>query len=128
MRVAIEQGLGLLAGTLDQVHIQGKTPSPERRNAVLADPQELSGSSNLQVLERDLIPLLGLGQDAKPALPLFGGRGSYEDTGRLLPLPADPTSELMELGQSESMGVLDDEEIRIRNIHPDLYDGGAYEG
>ena len=55
------------------------------------------------------------------------GIGEEDAVGFVL-AASDAAAELVDLGEAETLGVVEDEEVRIWDIDPDFDDGGGYEG
>jgi len=90
----------------------------------------LKGDADLQIPERELEPRAEFGQLLERPEPPLGlivdpAVGRDEQVGvRLLALPAHPSTELIELGQAEPVGAVDDDRVRRRDVEARLHDRG----
>ncbi len=101
--------------------------------AVLLGAQEVAGASDLEVTHGQLEPRAQLGQFLKGAQPPLGlfvdtpvGR-HQQIRERLLALAAHAAAQLVELGQTEAVGAVDDDRVRRRDVEPRLDDGGGHQ-
>ena len=107
-----------------------KIVAHRRDVAVLLGPQQVARPPDLQIAQRQLEPRAQLGQllhRPEPALGLLVhppvGRDQQVGVG-LQSLPPHPPAELVELGQAEPVGPVDDDGVRGRDVEPRLHDGG----
>ena len=98
----------------------------EARIAALARPQHLAAAAQAKILLRDHKPVLDLPQDIEARLCRVGQRRLVEQDARGLRRPSsDAAAQLMELGEAEHLGVLDDHHGRRGDVDADLNDGGG---
>lgn len=80
--------------------------------------EQVPGAAENEVGVRQIEPVARPLEDLEAA---GGGGGGREEHAPGLPLPPpDPPSQLMELGDAESLRVHDDHHRRVRNVDPDL--------
>ena len=93
----------------------------ELRQARLARPEELAGAADLEVDLGEPEPVLR-GFHGREALLALVGRGAAreQDAERLGGPAADAAAQLVELGQAEALGVLDQHHRRVGHVDPDL--------
>src|SRR4051812_6336345 len=103
----------------------GQVREPEGRQAALADAEHLAWTAQPQVLLRNRETVLGPPQDRQP-----GARGGVQrrlveqQAGGFPRAAADATAKLVQLGQSEPLGMLDNDDAGIGHVDPDLDYGG----
>ena len=94
-------------------------------------PEEIAGAADLQVAHRQLesrSQVLQLPDDVETLVGALAERplhGVEEVRVGALPGPPDPAPELVELGQAEPVGVVDDDGVGVGDVQPGLDDGGA---
>ena len=89
--------------------------------------EEFSRASVAQIVLCDFEPVLRRLHDFEtfPGCLVFFMRD--EDTVRLMGAASDPSSQLMELGESKAFGILNEHDRRVGHIDPDFDDGGGNE-
>ena len=84
-------------------------------------PEHLAGAAQPQILLGDAEPVLGLAQDREPPpRHLAERRLVQQQAGRGLVAAADAAAQLVQLGEAEALGVLDDHDRRGRHVDADL--------
>ena len=126
--IAGEDQPGVVAGDFQQVGMGLDAGDLEARRAGLARAQQLAFAAQLQVFLGDEEAVLGLAHDRQPALGGFAERVLVEQhAGRRLRAAPDAAAQLVQLGQAEALGMLDDHDGGVRHVDADLDDGGGDE-
>ena len=89
--------------------------------------EEVAGAPEPQVLLRDLEAVGGIGHDLQPRPGLLVLVVGDQDAVGLVPAPAHPAPQLVELAQAEPLRVLDHHDGGVGHVHPHLDDGGGHE-
>ena len=107
---------------LDQV---GKLKPARPRLAV---SKKVTRTPELEIALRELEPIVGLAQRSEAKLGVFGHRLAMSQQTRT-PLPGTPdaAAELMQLSEAETLGLLDDDDVGVWNVDPDLENRSPYE-
>ena len=99
----------------------------------LLGAEQVPGAADLEVAHGDLEPRPEVGELAdrlESLVRLLGERavaGVEEVRVRALAAPPDPTAQLVELGETEQVGTVDDERVHRRDVEPALDDRRAHE-
>ena len=114
---------GFLARLLHQCKVGSEVCDVQCRQAVLSTAKEIARAALREVGARDLKAVIGFAQDFQAfARCLSLIRAEKDAIG--LPLAAsDAPAQLVQLGQAEAVGVLDDHQVGVRHVHADLNDG-----
>src|SRR6185436_10557341 len=106
-----------LAGVVPRPHqplqILGQAREAELRKAGLPDAEDVSGAADLQVRLGDLEAVGGPREDRQAALRLGGQLFVEGEAERRTRAPADPAAQLVELGEAETLGALQDHAGRL---------------
>jgi hypothetical protein len=132
----LDDGPAVLAARLLLLDGLGEHPAvevePDRRHMPgLLGTEDVARAPDLEVGERDLEPGAELGrvEDRLEALAGFVGEAlapPVEQVGVGAPArSAHPAAELVQLGEPERVGAVDDDRVRVRNVEPRLDDRGA---
>src|ERR671920_191474 len=88
----------------------------------------LPGPAQPQILLGDSETVVGLAHEGEAGAPCLAQRIAAHEQADGAPLPSpDPAPQLVELGEAEAVGALDNHQGRVGNIDPDLDDGGGDE-
>jgi predicted DNA repair protein MutK len=121
VRIAGQDQAGVVAGHGDQVAVRHRVGQAIGREAALLEAQRVAAAAQLQVLLGDLEAVVGAPQDVEALLGGLRQRRIVEqDAGALARAPADAAAQLVQLGQAEALGVLDDHDGGVGHIDPDL--------
>ena len=99
--------------------------------AGLLAAEQVAGAADLEVLHRDRHAAAEVGVLGQRREPLVGGLGQrllrrVEEVGvGPLPGPADPAAELVQLGEAEGVGALDDHRVGVGDVEAGLDDRRA---
>ena len=93
---------------------------------MLAGAEEVAGAPEGQVLPADLEAVVGLAQGLEPLEGLGVPVGGEEDAVGLVPAPAHPAPELVELAQAEAVRVLHHHQCGVGHVHAHLDDRGRH--
>ena len=100
----------------------------EAGHARLARAEDLAAAAQPQVLLGDAEAVLGLAHDAEAVAGDGAERRLVEEEADRRPVaPPDAAAELVELGEAEALGVLDDHDGRVGHVDADLDHGGGDE-
>ena len=94
----------------------------------LLGAEQVAGAADLEVAHRDLearaeLRVVGEGRQPRPRLGReLGGFGIEEVRVREDVRAPDAAADLVELGEAEQVGALDDERVRLRDVDPGLDD------
>ena len=119
----IDESGSLAARELEQRPVSAETRELQIGEARLARAEELALAADLEVSLGELEAVGRLDQRLEPLARrvrqlLLGARDQQAE--RLLRPAADAPAQLVELGEPEAVGLLDDHHGRTRNVHPDL--------
>ncbi len=104
--------------------MDGEIGNPQLGQAALPRAQNLARAAEPQILLRDAEAVLGLAHDGEPRpRRLPKGRGIEQKAGGRLVAAADAAAKLVELGEAETLGMLDHHHRRIGHIDADLDHG-----
>ena len=98
-----------------------------RGNPLWARPRTLPSLRSSKSFSASSNPSCSLGDGLEPGPRDLVGRVRHEDAERLDRAAPDATAQLVELGEPEPVGPLDDHHRRRRDVDPDLDDGRADE-
>ena len=107
----------LLSSQFQELSVPYNIREQELGHPRLAGPEKLTRSPNFKILFRNLESILGLAQDVDTLVCLLRAQifGHQNAESRVLTTP-DSSSELMELRETESLGMLDHHEGSAGNI------------
>lgn len=92
-----------------------------RLPAGLLGAENTPGPPQFQVLFGQGEAILRPGRDSQALHPLLAAlRSGNQETKRSVLPPSDPSAKLMKLGQTETLGLLDDHDRGVGNVHTDL--------
>ena len=126
---SVEACLELLHGIGQQPHVEVKPDGHDL--AALLGPQQVAGTTYLEVLHSDLEAgaQVGGGEDGLEALLrnlAYRALWAVQQVGiGAVRAAADTPPELVELRQPEVVSVVDDERVRVGDVETRLDDGGA---
>jgi hypothetical protein len=103
--------------------------------AALLGTEEFAGAAELQIAFGDAEAVVGLLENgeaiARAILLEFGvvadARGVKQETLGLPFAPTDASSKLVKRGEAESVGVLDDDDARVRDVNTDFNHRGGHQ-
>src|SRR6266849_3501347 len=124
LRVAFEHQARVVMGDRDQLLVDREIGEAQARQPALPRPQHLAGAAQPQILLGDAKPVLGFAQDLET--PLGDGterRLVEEQAARRLIAAADAAAQLVQLGEAETLGVLDDDDRGVGHVDADLDHG-----
>ena len=123
--ITIELMHGLGTGVLKYLSVAGKAGDSQiEGDSALLGSLHVPGSPELHVGFRDQESVVGLGHDSEALLCITLESGlAHQYTVALFSAPTYPATELMKLGESETLGILDNHDTRVRDIYPDFYHG-----
>ena len=125
--VLVDERLGVLPGDDGElavvVALERRDAQP--REAALGETEDVALAAQLEVLLGQGEPVLRLDQGLQPRPGDRVLRVRDEHAERLDGAAAHPAAELVELGQPEPLGALDDHHRGLRHVDPDLDDRGA---
>ena len=93
-----------------------------RGKPLWARPEDVALLAQLEVLLGELEPVVRLDDGAQAGHRDLVGRIGHQHAERFDAAAPDPAAELVELGQAEPVGALDDHHRRRRHVDPDLDD------
>jgi hypothetical protein len=114
-------------------HLRVQVEADERHVARLLGPEQGPRSPDLQIAHRHLDAAAQVGELADRGEPVDRllrerrGVAEQEQGVRAHMAAPDPALQLVELGQAEALGVLDDERVGVRVVDPRLDDRGGDE-
>ena len=125
--VGVEQRLGMRSRPDGQLAMLGdlERRDPEAREAALGETEDVALLAQLEVLLGELEPVVRLDDRAQARHRDLVGRVGHQDAERFDAAAPDPAAQLVELGQAEPVGALDDHHRRGRHVDPDLDDRRA---
>src|SRR5207248_2698676 len=123
---------GLALAGLDALDAEGAGGGADAHDVqALLGPQQVAGPPDLEVAQGELEARPQLGQLLQGPEPPLGlvvhpavGRDQQVAEG-LQPLAADPPPKLVELGETEAIGPVDDHRVRRRDVEARLDDRGG---
>ncbi len=124
-------GPGLAHGFVEHLHVQLEAERGDVPGLLV--PEQVAGAAQLQVAHRHAESGAELGVVRQRRQPLRGVRrergGGVVHQIRVGALAAasDAPADLVELGQAEGVGVLDDQRVRLRDVDAGLDDRRAHE-
>jgi len=138
VRIAFEQAKGLLPCSSDDGNICYQIGEPELRKAALPGAQDVARAPQRQIDLGDTEAIRRLFHGLQPddgGSPILDRRPSIdlipemilrcEKTIRLMAAPAYAATQLMQLGQTESLGILDEHDGGVGHVDADFDDGGS---
>jgi hypothetical protein len=135
LRVGLLGSVGRLLRRLhrlvEHLHVELEAERGDVPGLLVAE--QVAGAAQLEVAHGDLEARAELGVVAQGAQALLGvlrqrGRRGVQQVGvGALARPADPPADLVELGQAEHVGALDDERVRLRDVDARLDDRRGHE-
>ena len=130
-RLAIGSSAICLHRLTDQPHVQIETNAGDVSG--LLGTQHVAGPANLQVFQRNRhtrAQLVVLSDGGKPVVGGLGERSLawVEEIGvATFPAPTHPAAQLVQLGQAECLGPLNDEGVGVGDVQAGLDDRGAHQ-
>src|SRR3954452_3116979 len=122
-----DEGGGFAAGDLEDFGVAEDVGETQRGQARLFRAEELAGAAELEVHFRDVeaVRRFDEGADAFPGgvVHLFGD----QDAVALRRAAADAAAKLVELGETETLGLLDEHQGGVAYVHADFDDRGGHE-
>src|SRR6266511_5751965 len=105
-----------------QLEVIGEAGELQVRESRLTDVEERALAPEPQILVGQLEPVRGPdhGLESGPGLLVVRGALVEEDARRPVLGAPDPSPQLMQLSQAETLGVLDQHHRRVRHVHADL--------
>lgn len=128
-RIGLEDGGGGLYGFVEYESVFPEVGDAEvAGEAALLGSLDVAGAAEFEVDFGDFETVVGGGHGFH-AFAGFVGEfvGSHEDTVGLFGSPADTATQLVELGEPEAFGALDDHDGGVGDVDADLDDGGGDE-
>ncbi len=121
--LVVDQLLRQLAGLLEQPAVAAQTREAKLREPRLARAEELALAADLEIDLGELEPVVRGHERLQPGERRVGQlllRPRDEQAVRLLGAPPHPASQLVQLGEAEPVGLLDDHDRRVRDVDADL--------
>ena len=112
----------IVAGNLENLQVTHGVADLEVRQTGLLTAKDIPGTPQLQVPLGDFEAIIGLNHRLHPGLSLISLRVRQQEAVALPVATTNPAPQLVELGQAEAVGVVDDHHGGIRVIDPDLDD------
>ena len=122
--IGIEQVLGDLAG-LDRelaIRLALQRGHPEARESALFEAQDVTLAPELAILLRQGEPVTLVTNCGQARPRRFVGRIRNEDAERFLGPPPYPATQLVELGEPETIRALNDHHRRLGHVNADFHD------
>ena len=119
----VDQLLGELPGLLEQPAIAAQTREAKLREPRLTGAEELALAADLEVDLGQLEPVVRGHERLQPGQRRVGQlllRPRDEQAVRLLGASPHPAAQLVQLGEAEPVGLLDDHDRRVRDVDTDL--------
>lgn len=116
-----------VAGEFDQRAILHEIPETKGRQTALLFSCEFAGSTKAKVRFRDFKAVTCLGQNLETLRGFVRDGITDEDAMSVVGAASDAAAELMQLSESELLGILDHHDGGIGDIHTDLDDTGGEE-
>src|SRR5690606_18550640 len=120
-RPAFQQFTGGIAYCRQQIGVAHQVGDLELQQAGLAGAEHLPGAAQLQILLGDHEAVVGVAHDRQALAADLRERRMVEQhavAGRAA--PADPSAQLVQLGQAEALRVLDDHQAGVGHVDADL--------
>jgi hypothetical protein len=89
--------------------------------------EDFAGAAQAQILVGDAEAVARFLEDTEAGARVFLFRIDEKDAVALVFATTDTAAELVELGEAETLGVVDQHHVRIRHINADLDHGGGHE-
>lgn len=123
----IDEVLSESAGVLEELQVAYGVGAAERHGAGLAESEDIAGAADLSVFFGEFEAIGGL-DECSEAVGGVGGLGiGKEEAVALVGAAADASAELVELGDAEAFGLLDDHDGGIGHVDADFDDCGCNE-
>ena len=122
LRVGGEQGFCLLLRGLQHLRVRAEIRHVHLRQAMLAGAEEIARAAQTQILLGDLKAVVGFTHDRKAGFYLLAFVVGDKDAPALVPAAPDTAAQLMQLAETEALGVFDDHQRGVRHVHADLDD------
>ena len=113
------------AGFLDQAPVLYEVAELEIRKATLRLAKQLAGAALAQVFLSQLKAVAAFFHHGQPVLPLLGSILSNEYAKRLVRASTDAPPELVQLRQPKSIGIFDQHDRGVGDIHAHLDHAGG---
>src|SRR5581483_11576198 len=115
-----EEGEGVFAGLLEEFHFVGDVGELELGKAMLAGAEEFAGPAEGEVHLGDFEAVVGAGHGGEAFFGGFVAAVGDEDAEGGVLSASDAAAELVELGEAESLGVVDDDDGGVGDVDADL--------
>jgi len=125
VRVALEHGPGCFLGLTEQLAVAIEIGQPEGRQAVLAGPEKITRAAQFKVLAGDFKAIGRLAQGAQALPGQIIVAVADQDTVGFVGSAPDPATQLVQLGQTETLGIFDDHQGGIGIVHTNFDHGRA---
>ena len=116
-----------MLGGFQHIHVGGKVGDGKSGQTALPSAEEIAGATQPQVGFGDLEAVVGGAQGLQPLPGGFGFGLMHEETIALALSAAHPAAQLVQLAQTEKVGVLHDHQGGPRHVHTHLDDGGGHQ-
>ena len=127
LRIFREDGQRVFAGLVEHFEFLGDVGHFEFGQAVLAGAEEFAGATELEVHFGDVEAVGGFDHGFQSLLGGVGGGIGDEEAGGGVFAAADAAAELVELGEAEAVGVVDEDHAGIGDVDADFDHGGGDE-
>src|SRR5207248_8051607 len=117
--IALEQRRCRLARAIAEGLVADGIRNAKRRDAALPFTEEVAHPAQPEIGARDLEAILRLLEDAK-SLGCIGAHVAKKDAVGRIGAASDAAPQLMELRETEALGMLDQHDRRVRHVDPDL--------
>src|SRR5579863_2544905 len=118
-------GGGFTPGEFEKLAVADQVSDPEVGQAGLTGAEEFSGAAEFEIEFGDLKTVIRLHHGVETALAFFGDfAAGHQDAERFCGPAADAAAELVKLGQTEALGVLDHHYGCVGHVDANFYDGG----
>jgi hypothetical protein len=126
LRRGIGDGEGFATGLLEEIAVAKGVGDVEAEGAGLAGAEKFAGAAELQIGFGDFETVGGAHHGFEAGAGFVGHtHGADEDAVGFLRTAADASAELMELGEAEALGMLDDHDGGVGDVDADFDDGGG---
>ena len=125
--VVLDDGGGFLAGQGEQVLVVDVGDAQDGLVAALGGAEDVAFATHLEVDFGELEAVAVGGQGGQPLLGALGLRLGHEQAVALVLAAADASAELVELGEAEPVGAVDEHDGGVGDVDADFDDGGGDE-
>src|SRR6266487_5528955 len=120
LRIDLDQRECITSRFADPLEVLHQPGELEVGEAALARVEDCALATDAEVLVGQREAVGGAGDRGHPRAPLLGLRVGEQDADARCPSAADPPAELVELGKSEAVGVLDQHHGGVGHVHAHL--------